>query len=246
MMMRSISKTSSAAVVAVCVISGSARVVSASPLYSALHEALVNSSGFPQDAKAACMKTAFVSPDSWELGRACDASKPNPDTPLADLDCTPACTAYFVDNGPECELGEGAAKLAIIKAWENGTMSNADKQALFAWFTVVNDFILLNEPVEGVDADTIVQYLKDNKGDGGAVDEFLSSYLNESAMADYTSGGDQDYISRCVKDAKADSSAGTSADSSAGSSAASVPTTSAVAQGALISGVIGTVAYAFM
>ena len=113
---------------------------------------------------------------------------------------------------------------------------------MFAWFTVVNEFILLNEPVEGVDADTIVQYLKDNKGHGGAVDEFLSSYLNESAMADYTSGGDQDYISRCVKDAKADSSAGTSA----GSPAASVPTTSAVVQGALISGVIGTVAYAFM
>ncbi|MGA1016696.1 MAG: hypothetical protein ACO3YY_01730, partial [Phycisphaerales bacterium] len=152
------------------------------------------------------------------------------------------CNAYFVQNGPECELGEAAAKLAIIKAWEKGTMSKADDQALFAWFTVVNDFILENEPVEGVDADTIVQYLKDNKGDGGAVEEFLSSYLNESAMADYTSGGEQDYISRCVKDAKADSSAG----SSAGSPAASVPTTSAVAQGALISGVIGTVAYAFM
>ena len=256
--MISFSKKSSTAAMlaAACLVSGSIRFAvadtEADAKYVALHKALIESSGFPEDAKAACMKTDFVTAKSWSLGEACDASKPSADTTYADLDCTPACVAYFVDNGPECELGEDAGKLGLAKAWakaeEGEPVPNADKKALYAWFAFTNEVTYENDAVEGLNADKIVQYLKDNKGDGGAVDEFLGK-MDKTAIARFESGEKEDFISKCVKDAVTDSPATDSpaTDSPATDSpAANLPSTSAVTQGALISGVIGTVAYAFM
>ena len=225
------------AVSAICLVSGMSRSAIAAPdlkeaqlRYGAFHAALAES-GFSKADKATCMETDFVTDKSWGLTEACDLSKPSPDTSYEDLECTPECVMYFEKSGPVCEVEEDAAKLKVAKAWESALegepMPNAEKKALYAWYQY---WLAEDEKadVEGLNADKIVTFLKDEMENGKSGD-FLAKF-NEAAMTRWASDHKAKFVAKCIKTADV----------------SPAPSTSALSHGMLVSGVIGGVAYAFM
>jgi hypothetical protein len=203
--------------------------------YEALHKALV-AAAFPEDIKEKCLdETEFTKPGSWARSNACTASKGSRSW---DTECTPECVEYFEKAGVDCELAEDAAKLQVAKALEDaleGTpMSGPNKQALYAWYRFYYSLYGFKDE-EGVKVDTLVKHIQEEiaSGESDSTVSFLNAELSEDAVAGYDSDNKANYIAKCVK--------------TAGEAAIdSTPGSSALSHGSFVSGVIGSVAYAFL
>ena len=205
--------------------------------YQTMHAALV-AAGFPDEIKVQCSSiTDFAKPASWSRSNACTKSKGSRSW---DAECTPECIEYFEKSGAECELAEDAAKLQVAKAldaaMEGTPMKGNDKKALFAWY---NFFYSLygheDEHEEGVKLDTLVDHIKEEIASGdvhGSTLEFFNTQLSDESRAGWESDTKAKYIAKCVKQ------------SAGGAAIDSTPGSSALSHGSLVSGVIGSVAYA--